>query len=552
MQQIADWLKKLGMAEYTQRFAENDIDISVLRHLTDQDLKELGISLGHRRKLMQAIGEIDDATSTTSQNAAVTTATPEGGAERRQITVMFVDLVGSTPLSERLDPEEMRDVLSVFRGASAEVVEAHGGHIRHYIGDGILVYFGYPQAHEDDPARAVRAGLGIIEALRAVNERLDAEHGVRLQVRIGVHTGLVVAGEIGAGSARESQAIVGEAPNVAARLQALAQPDTLLIGPATKRLVEGLFVLEELGPQALKGVSGSVSVYRVLMKSEAINAFDLRVVKGLTPLVGRAAELEMLRQRWAQGCDGEMRCVLLVGEPGIGKSRVMRVFHDSLAAEPHETITLHCSPYHQNSAFWPILEWLRRAVHLDLKNYTDDDVGRLEAWLERLALDVRELAPILIAFLGLPTAGRHDAIDPNSASFKWRSLDALVRTVRSMTCREPVLLVLEDAHWIDPSTLEFMRFAQERLVPARLLLLITARPEFRPNWTFPHILHINLDRLSRRDCVAMVDRLTRGQAAAHSLAGSDNCQDGRRSALCRGIDQDRTGKWGIARCQRSI
>src|SRR6516164_4557956 len=180
MQQLEEWLKKLGMAEYTQRFAENDIDISVLRHLTDQDLKELGISLGHRRKLMRAIGENDEAPSTTSQSAAVTTATPERGAERRQITVMFVDLVGSTPLSERLDPEEMRDVLSVFRGASAQVVEAHGGHIPHFIGDGILVYFGYPQAHEDDAARAVRAGLGIIDALRAVNERLDAQHGVRL------------------------------------------------------------------------------------------------------------------------------------------------------------------------------------------------------------------------------------------------------------------------------------------------------------------------------------------------------------------------------------
>ncbi len=378
--ELGVWLAELGLGAHAAAFATNGIGWDVLGELSEQDLKELGLSLGDRKRLLKAIagqtGDPRSASSTAVAGVAPGMAVPPvSEAERRHVSVMFADLVGSTALAERLDPEEMRQILHEFHRAATGAIEAHDGHLASYLGDGILVYFGYPRAHEDDAARAVRAGLGIIAAMRAANTTIEARHGVRLQVRIGLHTGLVVAGEIGAGASRDGQAIVGETPNIAARLQSLAAPDTLVVGAATQRLVEGLFLFEDLGKRELKGMTEPIRLYRVLAASNAVNRFDARAQRGLTPLVGRAAELEMLRQRWAQAGDGEMRCVLLVGDPGIGKSRTLRAFRDGLAPEPHDEIVLHCSPYHQNSAFWPVLERLRQTLHR---------VGEAESYIEAL------------------------------------------------------------------------------------------------------------------------------------------------------------------------
>jgi predicted ATPase/class 3 adenylate cyclase len=512
------WLERCGLGEHAAIFVAQGIDWDVLGDLSEQDLKELGLSLGDRKRLLNALATLADRPSAAgkaeperSERAPSSASTPIE-AERRQLTVMFIDLVDSTPLAERFDPEDMRQVLGIFHQACVSAIDAHDGHIAQYIGDGVLAYFGYPRAHEDDAVRAVLAGLAVISTLRQANDRLEAEKGVRLHLRIGIETGLVVAGEIGAGSSRDRQAVVGETPNLAARLQSLAPPDSVIVGPATERLIQGSFFLENLGRHELKGVSVPIHTYRVLAQTDAVDSFEIRAGRGLTPLIGRTAELDMVKQRWKQSCDGEMRCVLLVGEPGIGKSRTLRAFRDSIGGDVYEIISFHCSSYYRNSPFWPVLQRLQRAFRLDPATFAESDAARLEATLGALGVDAAEAAPVLTTLLGLPTAGRYPSIDASSPSFKRRTLDVLVTIVERMADAQPVLLIVEDAHWIDPSTLEFVRLMLERLVSARLLLLLTARPEFKPGWTYPHLVQVNLDRLSRRDRVAMIEKLTGGKA----------------------------------------
>ncbi len=515
--ELTRWLAQVGLGAHATAFISQGVDWDVLGALSEQDLKELGLSLGDRKRLLRALSTLSEAQTaprapeTLEPKHSLPSRGLVGEAERRQITVMFIDLIESTPLTERFDPEDMRYVLGLFHQGCVHAIEAHEGHIANYIGDGLLVYFGYPKAHEDDAVRAVRAALATIASLHAVNDRLEAEKNVSLRVRIGIETGLVVAGEVGAGSARDRQAIIGETPIVAARLQSLAPPDTVVIGPATERLIQGSFLVESLGRRELKGVSCPIEVFRVLSQTGAVDSFEIRVGRGLTPLIGRTAELEMLRQRWNQICDGEMRCVMLIGEPGIGKSRTLRAFRDSIGADAHQVISFHCSAYYCDSPFWPVLQQLQRAFGLDQKVFSASDIDRLESGLQELGIDAADAALVLTTLFGMPTAGRYPTVDASAPSFKRRTLNVLVGMMEQMTRRQPVLLVVEDAHWIDPSTQELVRLTLERLVSARLLVLLTARPEFKPGWNYPHLLQINLDRLSRRDRVAMIERLTAGK-----------------------------------------
>ncbi len=496
---LGRWLSDIGLGHHTGRFAADSIGWDVLAELTESDLKELGLPLGDRKRLLKAIANLP------ASNAAPRLTT--NAAERRQITVMFVDLVDSTPLAERLDPEELREVLRGFHAGCAGVIETEDGHIARYMGDGILVYFGYPQAHEDDAARAVRAGLRIIATLQAANDRLAQDHGVRLRCRIGINTGLVVVGDIGAGAARDREAIVGETPNVAARLQGEAQPDMVVLGDTTRQLVEGLFALENLGLRRLKGVSEPLRAWRVLAEIKVVDRFDTRIRRGMTPLIGREAELQMLHQRWRQACDGEMRCVLVVGEAGIGKSRLMRAFRDGLAEQPHETITLYCSPYHSNSAFAPVIEWICRALQLNVQGDPQGSIATLETASAGLGLDPATITPVLGALVGLPTTGQHQPADITSGLFKRRALEALSAIIGALARRQPLVAVVEDAHWIDPSSLELLQESLDQLVASRLLLLVTARPEFKPDWRHAQAVQIQLDRLSRRDRAAMIERV---------------------------------------------
>jgi class 3 adenylate cyclase/tetratricopeptide (TPR) repeat protein len=518
---LAAWLAQIGLGAHAAKFIAQGIDWDVLGDLSECDLKELGLTLGDRKRLakgfVKRLAARTDAHSHAHERvrdcAALSSSAVPGviEAERRQVTVMFVDLIDSTALGERFDPEDMRRLLGGYHRACARAIESHEGHIALYIGDGLLVYFGYPNAHEDDAIRAVLAALAAVAALRAANDHVESEYGVRLHVRIGIETGLVVAGAIGAGSSLNHQAIVGEAPNIAARLQALAPPDGIVVGPTAQHLIEGSFKLEDLGWRELKGVTGPVRVQRVLAHADAIDRFELRALHGVTPLVGRTAELDMILQRWKQSADGEMRCVLLTGEPGIGKSRVLRALCDSIDKDTHETVSLHCSAYYRNSPFWPVLRWLQRSFGVGPDASDALDTERLKAGVARLGVQVDETLLVLTNLLAIPTGERHPAIDTSSPSFKRRTLDVLIAMLEASTRVQPVLVVVEDAHWIDPSSLEFVRLVLEQLVSARLLVLITARPEFKPDWTFPHLVQLNLDRLSRRDCVAMVERLTGGK-----------------------------------------
>ena len=395
--EITNWLRGLGLEQYASAFEDNAIDAGVLPELTADDLKDLGVSLvGHRRKLLAAIAALRDEVSPAETRSASTPSLPlianDPGpknmtlAERRQLTVMFCDLVGSTALSARLDPEDLREVIGAYHRCVADTVGRYDGFVAKYMGDGVLVYFGYPRAHEDDAERAVRAGIELRKAVR----RMIADDGTALAVRVGIATGLVVVGDlIGEGAAQE-QAVVGETPNLAARLQTLAGPNEVVIGPGTHRLVAGLFELADLGENELKGFGDKVQAWRVQGDSRVESRFAARSATGLTPLIGRQHELGMLLDRFEQAKDGEGQVVLLSGEPGIGKSRLAHALLERLADEPHTRLRYYCSPYHVNSALHPIIEQLERAAGFEPDDRPERKLDKLEALLSRATNDVAD------------------------------------------------------------------------------------------------------------------------------------------------------------------
>jgi class 3 adenylate cyclase len=375
MQHIAEWLEKLGVPEYAQSFADNRIDVSVLRHLTDQDLKELGIPLGHRRKMLAAITEMTGTAPATLAATPVTEAKPQDTAERRQVTVMFSDLVGSTALSARMDPEDLREVISAYQQCVADTVQRFGGFVAKFMGDGVLVYFGYPQAHEDDAERAARAGLELVAAVGGLKTH------ARLQTRVGIATGLVVVGDLIGSGASQEQAIVGETPNLAARLQGIAEPNSVVIAESTRRLVGNLFELDDLGAHDLKGISEPVRAWAALRPSSVESRFEALHASGLTELVGREEELEILLRRWSEVKGGEGQVVLLSGEPGIGKSRLTAALLERLASEPHTRLRYFCSPQRTDSAFFPIISQMERAAGFTHSDTAQAKLDKLDALL---------------------------------------------------------------------------------------------------------------------------------------------------------------------------
>jgi class 3 adenylate cyclase/tetratricopeptide (TPR) repeat protein len=519
MQQIADWLKKLGMSEYTERFVENHIDESIVRELTDQDLKDLGVvSLGHRRKLLRAIQELGKTstpvTATKSEAVATTVRIPQDAAERRQLTVMFCDLVGSTALSARLDPEELREIIGAYHRCCTELVERNGGFVARYMGDGVLVYFGYPQAHEHDAERAVRAGLALVEEL----PKLKTAAGVPLQVRVGIATGLVVVGDlIGGGSVQEHE-VVGETPNLAARLQALAEPCTVVISSSTRRLTGGLFDYRDLGAVALKGFAETVRAWQALGASAAESRFKaLRA--STTPLVGRAEEISLLLRRWEQAKGGEGSVVLLSGEPGIGKSRIAETILERLSGEPYTRLRLFCSPHHQDTALYPSITQLERAAWFRRDDTDEQRLTRLEAVLALAANDLGEAVPLLAGLLLIPTGDRYPVLDLTPQKRKEKTLRALVAQVEGLAARQPVLLVVEDVHWADPSSLELFELIVERASSLPLLAIVTFRPEFVPPWVGrSQVTLVSLSRLSRRLCAEMIEHVTGGKVLPREIA----------------------------------
>jgi class 3 adenylate cyclase/predicted ATPase len=507
MQQIADWLEKLGMSEYKRLFAENRIDFSVLPDLTDQHLKDLGLPLGDRLKMLRAIQKLSDTVSELPQGESRS----YDAAERRQVTVMFSDLVGSTALSARMDPEDLREVISAYQKCVADAVQLFGGFVAKYMGDGALVYFGYPQANEDDAERAVRAGLELVAAIS------DLKTHAPLQTRVGIATGLVVVGDLIGSGASQEQAIVGETPNLAARLQAIAEPNTVVIAESTRKLVGNLFELEDLGARDLKGIAGPVRAWAALRPSSVESRFEALHASGVTELIGREEELEILLRRWSKTKSDHGQVVLLSGEPGIGKSRLTAALLERLASEPHSRLRYFCSPQRTDSAFFPIISQMERAA-----GFTHSDTGqvkldKLDAILTSASISKQDAA-FLADLLSLPNDGRYPALELTPQQRRERTLGALLGQIETLARNNPLLVTFEDAHWADPTSLEAFGRAVDRIAALRVMLLITFRPEFEPPWIGqPHVTSLTLSRLTRREVEAMIDRVVGNKALPASI-----------------------------------
>jgi class 3 adenylate cyclase/predicted ATPase len=503
---ISEWLASVGLEEYAQRFGENAIDLSVVRDLTEQDLKDLGVLLGHRRKILRAIAELKGDVLPPSQTGAK--PAPRESAERRQLTVMFCDLVGSSALSARLDPEDLRAVIGAYHACIADVIGRAEGIIARYMGDGVLAYFGYPQAHEDDAEQATRAGLALVDAVA----NLQTDIGTELQVRVGIATGMVIVGDLTGEGAAKEQAVIGETPNLAARLQTFAKPGTVLISESTHRLTDGHFEYRNLGLVALKGWAGPIPAWQVLRASGVESRFEAQHKTRLTPLIGRDEEIELLLRRWQRCTEGEGCVVVLTGEPGIGKSHIALALEERIQAEPHITVRQFCSAHHTNSALYPLIRQLERAARFERSDSPTAKFAKLETLLVQSGADADHVVPILANLLSLPPSDRYRAPELSPQKRKEMTLAALLAQLSVLATRQPVFVIFEDIHWADPTTLELLTVTLEQIPRLRVLMLITARPEFTPPWPgHAHVTTVSLTRLNRRNGAALIERVTDGK-----------------------------------------
>ena len=546
---VGHWLRGLGLGQYEATFRENEIDAEVLLELTDTDLEKIGVPLGHRKRLLKAIASLR-ATETAAKAASpAATTSLTGAAERRQLTVMFSDLVGSTTLSARLDPEDMREVIRAYQDACSGAVARYDGFVAKFMGDGVLAYFGFPRAHEEDAERAVRASLDITAAVA----KLDTPAKESLKVRIGVATGVVVVGDrVGQGSAQE-QAVVGDTPNLAARLQSLAEPGSVVVAEFTRRLLGGTFELKPLGQQTLKGFDAPVPAWTVLREAENVSRFEASRSQGMTPFVGREHEMALLLDRWRDAAGREGQVVLLSGEAGIGKSRILATLRERIDDAPHVTLRYQCSPHHVNDAFYPITSQIWHAASFVSGESAEARLDKLEAMIARSRLEPKEITPFLAGLLAISHEARYPPLEMSPAERKELTIAALIALFEGLTNDAPVLALLEDAHWIDPTSLDVFGRLVDRLPSLRALLVITFRPEFAAPWVgLAHVASLPLSRFSRRQALAMVDRILRRQGAAGGRFGADRRQNRRRAVVCGGTDQERAGVRPAARGERGL
>ena len=521
---VASWLQQLGLEQYEPAFRDNDVDGDVLPDLTAEDLIAIGVtSVGHRRKLLSAIAALGAEAPASAVIATPASAPPPAAvpppapaptqAERRQLTVMFCDLVGSTALSTGMDPEDLRDVIASYQSRCSAAIRHYDGFVAKYMGDGILVYFGYPRAHEDEAERSVRAGLDIVDAMAELNAAIRRPPGVELAVRIGIATGPVIVGDqIGEGTASET-AVVGETPNLAARLQALAQPNQILVSAATRMMLGGHFELDDLGAYELKGFAEPVPAWRVLSARDVESRFAATRAGSAAPLVGRQEEMGLLVRAWDGSSHGLGQVVLIQGEAGVGKSRLVEGLREA-AGKDHIWMAIRCSPFHTASAFHPIIEHLKRVFGWQPEDIAQQHLAKLEAGLAGFkALPLSESVRLFADLMSVPMPeDRYPRLPMTAQQQRDATLDAIVAWLIETAERTPVLMAWEDLHWADPTTLETLGMLIEQAPTAAMLVVATYRPELTPPWPQrSHMTPITLNRLERLEVETMIGHLAGGR-----------------------------------------
>src|SRR5712691_2343910 len=529
LEQVITLLKRQGRVSYRALKRRFDLDEDYLEDVKVELIKAQQLAVDEAGEILVWVGEsvgvpisaspsiqaeqqppAQEQPSAQQASSSITSRTPE--AERRQLTVMFCDLVDSTKLSSQLDPEDWRDVVRAYQTACTEVVQRYDGHVAQLLGDGLLMYFGYPQAHEDGPQRAVRSGLGILAAVGDLNQGLQQAKGIQLAVRVGIHTGLVVVGEMG-GAGRQEQLALGEVPNIASRIEGLAAPNTIAVSEATYRLVQGYFDCEALGEQTLRGVAQPLQVYRVLQESGARGRLDVAQTRGLTPLVGRESEVTLLLERWEQVKAGQGHVVLLTGDAGIGKSRLVQMLKEHVANQPHVRWECRSSPYYQNTALFPLTDLFHRLLRFQAEDTPDEKLGKLEQTLRQFRLPLEETVPLFAPLLTLPLPeNRYSLLNLSPQRQRQKTLEIIIAILLELAEYQPVLFILEDLHWTDPSTLELLNLVIDQTPTASLLVLLTCRPTFQPSWRHrSYLTEITVNRLSPTQVEQIVNRITDGK-----------------------------------------
>ncbi|MDF0650373.1 MAG: adenylate/guanylate cyclase domain-containing protein [Nitrospira sp.] len=517
---VAAWLESLGLARYRELFEQNAITWDVLSEVNDDDLASMGIVLGHRKQLLRAMaqlspkGESGTATSSSITTSKDTTSSSSSRdqAERRQLTVMFCDLVGSTALARRLDPEDLQEIIRRFLDDCGKAIGRFNGYIAKYMGDGLLVYFGYPQAHEHDAERAIHAGLAILDLVKTSSREHPSSQESEIAVRIGIATGQVIVGEIIGRDTAKERSVFGETPNLASRLQGLAEPNQLIVDSVTKRLVGSEFELADLGAVSLKGFDTPVQVWRVLRSKPSASRFESYRAGRLVPFVGRAHETALLLDRWREAVEGEGQVVLLCGEAGIGKSRLVRFLRDRLAEDHYDAIQLQCSPHHINTALYPVMTYLRQAAGLANEDNASTQLQKLDILMADSGLNDRVTVALLADLLSIRGDEQNQLLNLSPDKRKDMTLEALVQYLQRPADRLPILMIVEDAHWLDPTTQDLMARIIDRIRLMRVLLLVTFRPDFRPVWAdYSHVTFLTLNRLPRRQSAELIATMTGGK-----------------------------------------